>query len=119
MKRLSILAFVCVLGCASVLFARMGVVKLNNGQTYEGEIDEQDPLAVTVTAKGITTRVDRRNIASLSYADAGQTLAQQLNKLDPKDVPGRMKLAKQAIAQQQYIVARDAVEQVLTIDPNN
>src|SRR5207248_9141688 len=74
MKRAGILGWVCVVGCASLLFARAGVVRLTNGQTYEGDVDEKDPTAVTITARGITTRLDRRNIASISYADSAEAL---------------------------------------------
>ncbi len=120
MKRYGLFGGLLLALCASALSARQGVVKTLNGQTYEGDIDEKDPIAVTVvSAGGISTRVDRSKISSITYADNVEGLSQQLAKLGPKDVAGRMALAKQAMTAQQYTVARDAVEQVLAIDPNN
>ena len=119
MKRFGVFAGLMLMVFASFLFARQGVVKTHNGQTYEGEIDEKDPTAVTVVTHGISTRLDRSSIASITYADASQGLAQQLAKLGPKDVASRLAIARQAMTAQEYAVARNAAEQVLAIDPNN
>lgn len=119
MKRPGICFLFFLFGCTTLLYGRTGVVKLTNGLTYEGDIDEKDPVSVAVTARGITTRVDRSKVASVTYGDSASDLAAKLTKLDAKDVAGRLTIAKQALASQQYIVARDATEQVLQIDPNN
>src|SRR5438270_13286129 len=54
---------------ASVLCARPGVVKTRDGQTFQGDItEEQDQLVVDRT--GIRTAVPRDTIQSVNYADS-------------------------------------------------
>src|SRR4051794_6799446 len=103
---------------ASLAFAKTGVVKTREGQTYEGDIDDHDPQMVVVTVKGIQTRIPKANIASLDYPQAfEQQFHDRMAKLGPQDVPGRLALAREAMSNQQYVLAREAAESARTIDP--
>src|SRR5215212_2570102 len=117
-----------VQGCAVLLvvllggtaLAKPGIVRTNNGQVYEGEIDEREAASVIIVVKGIQTKIDRGQIASIEYpGDKQAELKAKLAKLDQKDVNGRIALAREAMNAQQYAFARDVLEQARQIDPNN
>src|SRR5688572_13841975 len=121
MKRCGVMVLLlCGLSAATVL-AKPGVVKTKNGQTYSGEIDESNPETITVTTGSkIPTAVPRNSIASIEYAeDFEKKFRDRLSKLPPQDIPGRLKLAREAYENRQYTLARDAAEQARQIDPNN
>src|SRR5687767_1647604 len=107
--------------CASIAFAKPGVVKTRDGQTYSGEIDESNPEQVTVTSSAnIPTAIPRDRVATIEYAeDFEKKFRDRLSKLPPNDVPGRLKLAREAYDNRQYTLARDVAEQARQIDPNN
>ena len=112
-------AAVCVLLCASILYARPGVVRTRDGQTFQGEVQERGD-DVVVTIRNIPTRIPRERIASIEYIQSPeQAFNDRMARLDPKDVDGRLQLAREAIAQRQYALARNALESVLQIDNNN
>ena len=121
MKRCGVMVLLlCGLSAATV-FAKPGVVKTNNGQTFSGEIDESNPETITVTtASKIPTAVPRSNIASIEYAeDFEKKFRDRLGKLPPQEIPGRLKLAREAYDSRQYVLAREAAEEARRIDPNN
>jgi hypothetical protein len=104
---------------ASILFARPGVVVTHSGQHFEGDIKEQ-AQNVTITIKGIQTTVDRSDIASLIYSqDVQQLYRRRLAALQPRDVEGRITLAKWAMDQDRPDLALDALNSAMKIDPNN
>jgi hypothetical protein len=104
---------------AAVLFARPGVVITHSGQHFEGDIKEQSQN-VTITIKGIQTTVDRSDIASLIYSqDVQQLYRRRLASLQPRDVDGRLTLAKWAMDQDRPDLALDALNSAMKIDPNN
>src|SRR5690242_9953970 len=89
------LGLMVVLLAACVAFARQGIVKTKNGQTYEGDVAEQSNGSVTVTIKGIQTKVAQADIASVTYPeDYDKQLADKRAKLDKNDVKGRLTLAR-------------------------
>ena len=119
MKRCCLLGMTVALAIASVLLAKPGVVITRDGQRLEGEITEKTD-SVVVSIRGIETAVPRDNIASLTYSEPFEKQFQdRLAKLDPKDVKGRLELARWAFDQKQYSAARDACDSALAIDPNN
>src|SRR3954471_22356898 len=106
---------------ANVAFARPGVIRTVDGQTYDGEIDDKkDPEALIVTVRGITTRIERARVASVQYPTAGaqQNFSDRLAHLPAKDVRGRLALAREAFNAHDYPTARAAVDQAIAIDPN-
>jgi len=116
-RRLTLTA-VLLLG-ASILLAKPGVVTTKDGQRLEGEITEKSD-SIVVNIRGIDTAVPRDNVTSIAYAEPFQKEFQErLAKLDPKDVKGRIDLARWAFDQKQYQAARDACEAALAIDPNS
>ena len=106
---------------AGVAFAKPGVVKTRDGQTYSGEIDETNPETITVTSSAnIPTAIPRNRVASMEYsADFEKKFRDRLSKLPPTDAPGRLKLAREAYENRQYVLAREAAEDARRIDPNN
>src|SRR5947207_30068 len=91
------------------LLAKQGVVTTRDGQRVEGDINEKAD-EVVVTSHGVNTVIARDNIASLQYSEAFEKQFQdRLAKLDPKDVNGRIELARWALSQQQYNAARDVL----------
>jgi hypothetical protein len=120
MTRLGVLASLLgVLLSLSVALARQGVVKTRNGQTYEGEVEEKAGV-VTVTNRGIQTRIAQSDVASLSYPeDFDKQFAAKLAKLEKGDSRGRIALAREAFNNGRYKLSRDVLEEVLASDPNN
>src|SRR5207244_5314731 len=99
MKRRWMLGAALALLAASMLFAKPGVVVTNDGQRLEGEITEKGD-EVTVNIRGINTVLSRGNIASITYSEPFEKEFQdRLAKLDPKDVKGRIELARWAFDQ--------------------
>jgi hypothetical protein len=100
--------------------ARPGVVKTTDGQTYDGEVDDKGGETVTVTVHGIVTRVERTRVASIAYPDDFQReFNDRMAAFGPRDMAGRLKLARDAFDQKQYVLARQAAESAREIDPNN
>jgi hypothetical protein len=99
--------------------AKTGVVTTKDGQRFEGDVSETD-RDIVVDIHGVKTVIPRENLASLNYpASPEQQFQDRLNALDPKDVRGRIDLAKWAIDQRQYDQARTALDQAQALDPNN
>ena len=94
---------------ASVLWARPGVVKTRDGQTFQGDItEEQDQLVVS--RKGIRTAVPRDTIQSVSYSDSiEETYRQKHRRLTQFDVAGRMELAHWLFDNKAYDLALDVL----------
>src|SRR5437667_12768755 len=109
MTRYAVLGLL-IISLVTAAFARQGVVKTRNGQTYEGDIEEKTD-GVIVTSRGIQTRVTTNNIASVDYQKQDPKFQERLDKLDKNDVKGRIKLAREAFDAGQYIFARDVLEQ--------
>ena len=104
---------------ASVLWARQGVVKTLDGQSFGGDITEQqDELVVERT--GIRTVVPRGNVLSINYSDSiEQTYRQKHRRLTSYDVPGRLELAHWLFDNKAYDLALDALEEARAIQPHN
>ena len=120
-RRGVVVVLLCCGLCASVAFAKPGVVKTRDGQTYSGEIDEGNAEQVTVTSSAnIPTAIPRNRVATIEYAeDFEKKFRERVSKLAPNDVPGRLKLAREAYDNRQYVLARDTAEDARRIDPNN
>ena len=103
----------------SVIWARPGVVKTRDGQTYDGDIDEQ-PDEVVVDHKGIHTTITRDRIQTVSYFDSiEQQYRRRLAKLTQYDVAGRLELAHWLFANKAYDLARQVLEDAQSIRPHN
>jgi hypothetical protein len=109
----------CVLLLASALLARPGVLKTKSGDVYKGEITD-DGDHYTITADKVQTPVSKQDVASIYYPGP---IDDQFNKrmaaLDPKDAPGRVKLAHFAFDNGKNELALQALNSAIQIDPNN
>ena len=122
MTRTGLLGLFVLLCVCPALFAKPGVVKTSEGITYEGEIDEKDPNAVTVTVRGIPTTINRGHITSITYSNQNlqQSFPQRKQQLvAARNANGLIALAREAFDQREYLLAREAIEAALEIDPNN
>ncbi|MGH7214939.1 MAG: tetratricopeptide repeat protein [Tepidisphaeraceae bacterium] len=114
-----VLVSALVFGGATALFAKQGVVKLRDGTVLEGDVTEK-PENVTVKLHGVETVFERDRIELIEYlGDVSQQFDDRLAKLGPKDVPGRIALARWAFDSRRYDLARRALNAALEIDPNN
>jgi hypothetical protein len=122
MIRRWLLGAALVMGLASMLLAKQGVVKTQDGRTLEGDVDESaGPDAdVAITIHGVTITLPRSDIASIDYpGDVTQEFNDKLAKLDRNDVSGRLDLARWALARQQFALARRAADAAQRLAPND
>ena len=85
MMRWSALGAALVLGLASVLLARQGIVRTQDGRTLEGDVDESaGPQGiVTIAIHGVTVSLPRSDIYSIEYPrDVTQEFNERLAALD-------------------------------------
>ena len=104
---------------ASVVWARPGVIKTLDGQSFQGDITEQQDQLV-VERKGIHTAVPRENVLSINYSDSiEESYRQKHRKLAQYDVPGRLELAHWLFDNKAYDLALDVLEEARAIQPHN
>jgi hypothetical protein len=103
---------------AALLLADHGVVVTKDGSTYEGDVRE-DEQNVVVVIRGIETRFPRADVERIDYGDFEKDFRDQLTKLGPNDVVGRIALARTAFDRRRYDLAREAVADAQRIDPNS
>lgn len=114
------IAVVLASAIAPALLAKQGIVKTNEGSTFQGDVTTDDKNVHVTNASGIRTSVDKRNVASIEYVEnAAEKFKNELAALAPDDLDGRVKLARAAYEQRRYTDARDALDAALAIDPNN
>jgi hypothetical protein len=116
----------CVFGglmlvvAASVLFAKPGIVKTRDGNTYQGDVTSDEMAYYVTNASGIQMRLDKRNVESVQdVASPHDQFVDRLGKLAKDDVDGRIKLARWAYERRLYNDARDSLDSALVIDANN
>ena len=104
---------------ASVLLAKPGVVTNKQGETFKGDVTEDDKF-VYVNGPGGQLKLDKRNIDKIQYE---ATLDDQYNarhaKLSATDVKGRIELANWANENQRVDLAIAALQEARQIDPTN
>jgi hypothetical protein len=122
MNRRWALGAVLVLGLASMLLARQGIVRTQDGRTLEGDVNESaGPQGnVTVTIHGAVVSLPRSDVASIEYPrDITQEFNERLAALDATDARGRAQLARWALARGQYALARKAANAAQRLAPND
>lgn len=116
---LSLLAAVVGIS-ASALLAQESIVKTRDNGTYQGTVTETATNVTVKSHNGVETVIARADVLSINpigtYAEEYKL---KLSKLDPKDVSGRIALARDAFDHREYALARNTVEEALTIDPNS
>ena len=119
LARVSWLACIVVLCAGTIASARPGVLVTRQGQVLTGDINEKDQTYV-VTIRGIDTIVQRNDVRSIEYtADIEKQFHEKKAKLAPKDVKGRIELARWAFDRDKYDLSREALEEARAIEPNN
>jgi len=104
---------------ASVLLAKPGMVTNRQGDTFKGDVTEDDNF-VYINSPGGQLKLDKRNVEKIEYE---KTVDEQYelrhSKLDPKDVRGRIDLAEWANQNQRADLAVKALTEARNIDPMN
>lgn len=115
-------AFVIIAATAAAAWAaeaRQGIVKTQDGRTIRGLVSETDN-GVSVDVHGVILQFERDKIESIEYPESIEAqYVQRLAALDPKDVQGRLDLARWAFDNKEYVLARQAAQAALDLDPNN
>ncbi|HEX8322290.1 MAG TPA: hypothetical protein VF595_00130 [Tepidisphaeraceae bacterium] len=95
-----------------------GVVRTREGGVYDGLVEERD-TSVVVTIRGIDTTLARDTVESITYGEFEPRWTEAYDKLDAKDVPGRVAAARRAFEERRYDLAERALRDAQGIDPNN
>src|SRR3954452_6634136 len=105
----------------SVLLAKPGVVKTKTGHTYYGDVNKADDGTVTVTIRGAEKKGPQEEVDSISDqpGDFPADYNPRRQKLDPKDVAGRIELSHFALDNGEYVMAYAEAQEALQLDPNN
>lgn len=116
---LSLLAAVVGIS-ASALLAQESIVKTRDNNTFQGTVTEAGGNVTVKSHNGVETVIPRADVLSIdSIGTYAEEFKLKLAKLDPKDVPGRITLARDAFDHREYALARNTLEEALTIDPNS
>jgi hypothetical protein len=104
---------------ASALYAKPGVVTNKQGDTFTGDVTEND-TTVTVNGAGGQLTFNKANIAKIEYtATVDDEYEQRHAKLKANDVQGRIALANWANGKQRSDLAVKALNEARQIDPTN
>ncbi len=104
---------------ASVLLAKPGVVTNKQGETFTGDVSEDDS-SVSVNGAGGQLTFKKSNIAKVEYtATVDDQYEQRHAKLKADDVKGRIALAGWANDQKRSDLAVKSLEEARAIDPTN
>jgi len=120
--RLRALAITAVALCAlaaTTPAVKTGIVETLDGQKFTGVITEDDKY-ITVTLHNIAVRIDKRNVAKLTYTlSLDDQFSDRFSKLAADDVKGRLDLANWATDNQRPDLAVIALQDARKIDPTN
>lgn len=104
---------------ASVLMAKQGVVVDRQGDSFKGDVTE-DAKFVYINGTGGQIKLDKRNIASITYAEAvDDEYKARHAKLADNDVKGRIDLGAWANANGRADLAVAVLTEARKIDPLN
>lgn len=100
-------------------WGKTGIVTTREGYTYEGDIIEHES-SVEVIIRGVRTRIPNRDIETVRYVENTEAeFRDRKSKLLAGDVDGRLKLARWAFDAREYKLAREALDEAQSLDPNN
>jgi hypothetical protein len=103
----------------STLLAKPGVVTNKQGETFKGDVTEDEQYVYINTAGG-QIRLDKRNVDKIAYtATIDDEYIARHAKLGAKDVKGRIELASWANENQRADLAIAALKEAREIDPTN
>lgn len=91
----------------------------HTGARYEGDVTERGENVIIVI-RGVQTIVDRADVATISYTPSfDRQFQERVAQLEPNDVEARIQLARWCMQLEEYDAARDTLDVVLDLDPNN
>lgn len=105
----------------SVIWAKPGSVRTMDGTSYRGDVTEDDKF-VTIKDHGVSTRIDKRNVAAdgIQYtASLDEQFTERHAKLAANDIKGRIELAHWATQNQRADLAVKTLEEAVKADPTN
>src|SRR3954464_10209134 len=125
-RRLSWIAAASI-GAAATLFwqpltsfAKPGAVTTKGGITMVGDVTEADNKFIITEENGAKLEALKSEVASTIYFENNQQeFDARMHTLGPKDVKGRIAVARWAIKQKENGLAAQALDSALKIDPNN
>ena len=124
-RRVALLAAVAGVGAAAlwalparVADAAEGVVYGTDGRTFTGDVTESGD-EVQVVKGGISTTLPRSQVRSVEYGTFAERFDRTLEQLAADDEKGRVALGRQALDERDYDRAEAALQQALSIDPND
>lgn len=94
----------------------VGLVTTADGRTLEGQITDNGQT-ITVTVRGVSTTIDKTNVASVDYATFADRFRDRLALLGDGDIKGRLDLAREALDRKEYDLSFSAIDSALSIDP--
>ncbi len=119
MRTVRLIALCLAQIAATAAFAERGVVKANNGLTYEGDVQET-PTQIIIKRNKTEMRVNREDVVSIHYLSSdAEEIKKDWSGLKKDDAPGRVTLALHAFERGQYELARAITAEALIIDPNS
>ena len=100
--------------------AKPGMVTNLQGQTFAGDVTEDEKFVFVSTPGGQMRRIDKRNVAKVDYSTDVQARYDEWHaKLKPDDVAGRMDLANWANDQARPDLAVRVLTEARQIAPTN
>jgi hypothetical protein len=103
-----------------MLRASPGVVHLTDGTQVSGDVNDNDPKQVTITIHGVQEVFPRDSVDSIEYpGNIDDQYNAKIGNLAPRDVTGRLAVARWALDQRRYDLARRATAEALDIDHAN
>src|SRR3982751_449467 len=100
-----------------VAFAKPGIVTITGGQSLIGDVNETGQVVTVVEDSGRKTEINKSSIESTVYFEnRQQEFAARMRTLGPKDVKGRIAVARWALKQKDDALAAQALDAALKID---
>jgi hypothetical protein len=125
-RRLSWVAAASI-GAAAAMFwqplvslAKPGAVTDKDGTTYVGDVVDVDNRFIVADDAGGKVEVFKVNVQSTTYFENHQQeFDARMRTLGPKDVKGRIAVARWSMKQKEDALAAQALDSALKIEPNN
>lgn len=94
-------------------------VLLRNGNRLTGMMVEVSKDAVTISIRGVTTRLDMRDVATVrDLPSVEDRYAQLRDSIADDDTDGRLRLARWLLERERYDLALREVDAVLVLEPH-
>ena len=117
--RASAVAFLAVLICSPMVWARRAQVTKIDGNVIVGEVVDESEKAIVLKISGISTTISRNNISKIKFLKTlEESYAEQRAKLKDSDGEGRYSLAQQMFEQKAYHIALKELDSLIRDFPD-